>query len=193
MEKKKIKKLSAIAAIIALTGTVYSASAWASDNGDQPKQEQAAQGVAQEGTQPAGNEAFARHDKLTGVAKEFGIDITGMTDEQIEAALDAEKLKRGPDQASPEAHASIQDMAKKLGIDTTGMTDSQVKQAITDNRAKDAEQSNGRSIDKNAMTPEQLHQALVEVAQELNIDITGKNDDQIEEALRAYKMAHSGE
>lgn len=93
------------------------------------------------------------------MARSYGIDPTGMTDEQLEAALlevlpeqdrikaqlasqskGNEDLKKDWDQLTPEQrHTILENNARAWGIDPTGMTDEQIEQAIAE---KDLELKN---------------------------------------------------
>jgi len=125
--------------------------------------------------------AVLRHQKLVTAAKGAGIDITGMTDDQIIAALQAkagdnnggkDKATTGPTagQASASSEPSHQDLvaaAQQQGIDITGMTDAQILAALR-------------------------HNKLVIGAQRAGINITGMTDDQILAALQAQQGGAQG-
>ena len=75
--------MSALAIIVALVGTIYSATVMASDKGGQAKKEPVEQGIT--------DQTPAKHEKLSSFAEGWGIDISGLDDEQIESAIFAEK------------------------------------------------------------------------------------------------------
>jgi protein-tyrosine-phosphatase len=124
------------------------------------------------------------HNNLLSVAKEWGIDTTGMTDQQMEDILVAEKIKR---------------VTKELGIHTTGLTKEQIKKAIAE-KANDIKSAVSQQVEKKLLppeqmkkptTPEEMHNNLLSVAKEWGIDTTGMTDQQMEDILVAEKIKRS--
>lgn len=72
------------------------------------------------------------HERLVETAKECGIDAAGMTEKQIEAALDAYKQSIGnaAEDKGITIRKNLVETAKKCGIDITGMSNEQIEVAF---------------------------------------------------------------
>lgn len=133
--------------------------------------------------EPAKADQTYTHEDLVKIAAEMGVDITGMTDDQIEAALTDYKLKQiASGQLGSPSREDLEKKAREIGVDPTGLTDDQLHQAIKQKVSEDAPDT--KEVPS--------HDGLVRIAHEVGIDITGMTDAQIEAALREYKLKQAG-
>lgn len=180
---KKIMGIT-IAGIMVLTLAVGSAYA----EGTNGQKQLAVSPKTSESTQTA-DKGIPSHEDLVKLADQCSIDITGMTDEQIEKALKAFKLShkneaavksdKGGKEEGTYSHESLVETAKECGIDVTGMTDEQIGAAL------DAFKQSHEGESAKGVTS---HESLAETAKECDINTTGMTDEQIEEALKAFKL-----
>lgn len=110
------------------------------------------------------------HDMLRKRAEALGIDITGLTDDEIKAKVKAAM----EEQRVAKKHEGLQKWAEALGIDTTGLTYDEIKAKV---KAAMEEQM-----------AERKREGLQKRAEALGIDTAGLTDDEIKakimEAIR---------
>lgn len=142
------------------------------------------------------------HDALVEMASEVGINIADMTDEQIAEALKAEKAKY-EDASGDLPSEELLIKAKELGIDVIGKEYPEINREVAlklnpdngENLPGAKETSAVSYADALKLRKEALanytepteHEALVEMAYEAGIDISGMTDDQMKDALKAAK------
>ena len=128
IKKKKIAVMAA-ASVMAISLCIGTTSVFAANNGGVKKNVSAPGVTAKtQNTKPVVKRAQT-HDDLAVIAAEVGINIDGMTDKQIEAALVSYKLSHQGNANTPK---DLQEIAKKMNIDTTGITHEQIKSAIAE-------------------------------------------------------------
>lgn len=194
--KKKGKIMTfAIAGIMTVALGIGTASAFAASQQNAPADAlQARQEALAQYIEPTTQEA------LLEMAKMVGIDTTDMTNEQITDALKAHKAQF-EDTSGDLPLAELLDKAAALGIDVSGKEYPEINREVMLKSENPIEKNLGTPADKNAheeglknreealdnyVEPSE-HEALVEMANEVGIDITGMTDNQIKDALKAAK------
>jgi hypothetical protein len=117
-------------------------------------------------------ERVRTHDDRVAIAKEIGINVDGMTDEQIDAAIGAYKQSH-QDKSQPDGlplHEHLIAVTKEVGIYVDGMTDEQMEAALTAYKLSHQSQE-AKPLDIQA------------IAKKMSIDTTGMSNDQIKSAI----------
>ena len=170
------KLISMVVVVIAVASMAIISVAAASNNG---QANASAKSVTAAST-PDAQAGQTKSAKLHDVSQNLGIDTTGMSDEQIQTAVDS---AASPD-TTPTA-ADYRDYLARQGVDTTGMTDGQLAQAANDSKT----QSQTGQTKGSADTLTGASAKLYNIAQSFGISTTGMTDEQIQAAVASAAPA----
>jgi len=143
---------------------------------------------------PAPDISAQQHQKLVTGAQELGININGLSDDQIMAAIETKEPSVKPEQSCTDVTAARHQKAlvgaQELGINISGLSDDQIIAAIrAAQAATQAAATPAKATDAGATPTVDItalrHQKLVKGAGELGININGLSDDQIMAAIQA--------